>query len=369
MARSILVCRLLFAFHEPSGEVGRYFGDTTLNYTTQRALAYNEDDGTLFIGGWFSARIWEISVSDGVPLPGRNFYAPDVAGAAYQRVADGGPCLWVQSNSEVDVLRKYRVGPVDSCTPVEPWQVRSQGYWRRQCKDDSHEDVCTYSDSIHDLADLFDSYDCDSICNLMNVNPPENDMCRKARRQFLALLLNVASRKLAVCNCLNYGREVGDVIGEIDSLLSTDPDFHTCEHAKTLADDINKGISVVPCDTVWAMAPARSLEPPCLSVAPNPFIESTGVEYELTTSAEVNLKICDKTGRATRVLVQGEQGGGKHTVIWDGLNQVGKRVPNGVYFVHLEVGRAVAVRKVVLVRQRTLCFGEKAPSHPLFRRE
>jgi hypothetical protein len=342
--------RNIFAFHEPGGEVGRNFGDTTWNYTTQRALAYNEDDGTLFIGGWFSARIWEISLSDGAPLPGKNFYAPDAAGAAYQRVADGGPCLWVQSNSEVDVLRKYRVGPVDSCRPVEPWKVKSQGYWRRQCKDDGHEDICAYVDSVHTLADLFDAYDCDSICDLMNVNPPENDMCRKARRQFMALLLNVASGKLAVCNCLEDSREVAEALAEIDSLLSGDPDFRTCEYAKTLADNLNNGIGIVPCDSFWAQAPPKVVQPPSVSVAPNPFAKSTVIEYEIKSPGRVRLDIYDKAGRLVRTLVDAEQPVAPHRVEWDGFDSSMRQVPAGVYFSRLELGNCVSSAKLVLLR-------------------
>jgi hypothetical protein len=342
--------RNIFTFHEPSGEVGRNFGDTTWNYTTQRALAYNEDEGTLFIGGWFSARIWEISLSDGAPLPGKNFYAPDAAGAAYQRAADGGPCLWVETNSEVDVLRKYRVGSVDSCSPVEPWQTRTQGYWRRQCKDDSQEDVCNYADSVHLLADLFDVYDCDSICELLRVDPPERDVCRKARRQFMALLLNIASGKLAVCNCLDDGRDVGDAIAEIDSLLSNDPDFHTCEYAKTLADDINNGVGIVPCDTLWAQAPPSAVQPPSISVVPSPFVRSTVIEYEVKVPERVRLGIYDKAGRLVRTLVDAEQPVGPHRVEWDGSDSSMRPVPSGIYFTRLQASGDVRSTELILLR-------------------
>lgn len=342
--------RNIIAYHEPGGEIGREISHPAWNYVSQRALAYNEDNGTLFIGGWNSDSMWEISLADGAPLPGRSFHAQSAAGAAYQGSAVGGPCLWIQSNSQIDVLRKYRVIADDACVPIEPWGVRSQGYWRRQCKDHGQEDICLYVDSIHTLVGLFDAFTCDSICDLMDVGPPENAMCRKARRQFMALLLNVASGKLAACNCLEDGREVGDVIAEIDSLLSGDSDFHICEYAKTLSDDINNGIGIVPCHTVWAQVPPRAVEAPLIRVTPSPFAKSTVIEYELVTPGHVRLDIYDKTGRMVRTLVHGERSSGFHRIAWDGLNESGEMVPQGIYFSRLRIGRSVRSRSLVLVR-------------------
>lgn len=340
----------IYAFHEPSGQVGRNFGDTTWNWISQRALAYNSDDGTLFIGGWNTNRVWEISMSDGAPLPGRSFYSDNPAGAAYQDRANGGPYLWIQCNFYISVLRKYRTEPADSCIPVEPWLVRTQGYWRRQCKQKPHEDICVYTDSVHLLADLFDTFDCDSICDLMNVNPTERDMCRKARRQFMALLLNIASGKLAVCNCLEDGREVSDVIGEIDSLLTTSPDFATCEYAKTQADDLNNGIGIVLCDTVLVPAPPIAILQSSFSAAPNPFVNSTVIRYEVATPAPVKLEIYDKVGRLVRALIVSQQESGFHRMKWDGLDGEGRKVRMGVYFSRIQIGHSVKSSKLILLR-------------------
>jgi len=238
----------------------------------------------------------------------------------------------------------------DLCDPIEPWLVRTQGYWRRQCKHDPHEDICSHVDSVHGLADLFDAFDCDSICNLMRVSSPERDMCRKARRQFMGLLLNIASGKLAVCNCLEDGREVGDVVVEIDSLLSGNPDHAACVYAKTLADDLNNGLGIVPCDTLWAPAPPKAVVPPGLSVSPNPFVTRTVIQYELKTPGHVRLQIYGKAGRLVRTLVNGEQARGSYSIEWNGLNEAGERVPTGIYFSRVQVGSSVASGKLILLR-------------------
>lgn len=121
-----------------------------------------------------------------------------IAGVAYQGLAcDGTSRLWPQTNWVDDYLQLYQADPFGS---LEPWEVRTQEHWRGQCKHDRHEGISANVDCVHSPGELFNTYDYDSICDLMGIDPPENGMCGKARRQFMALLLNVASGKLGVCN-------------------------------------------------------------------------------------------------------------------------------------------------------------------------
>jgi hypothetical protein len=236
------------------------------------------------------------------------------------------------------------------CDPVEPWSVRTQGYWKRQCKPKPHEDICANVDSVRVFASLFESYTCDSICDLLNVDPPENDMCRKARRQFMALLLNIASGKLALCNCLEDGREVGDVVAEIDSILSNFSDHHSCEQAKTLADDINNGKGLVPCDSIARIAERRSSSAIVHTAAPNPFGRTTTLKVGLSVQAQLKLSIYDMTGRLVRVLLDEAVGAGAHAVEWDGLDRDGTEMPSGIYVYSIEAGAECVSGKLILVR-------------------
>jgi hypothetical protein len=280
-------------------------------------------------------------------------HRPDV-GMSVREASDGG-CIAAGYTSSFghggyDVYLVKTEPIVDTtCHPIEPPRVKSQGYWRSLCRNDVQEDICGYVDCIHLYADLFDGFNCDSITNLMRINPPENDMCRKAKRQFIAMLLNVASGKLATCNCLEDGREVEDVIAEIDSLLSDRPDFHMCERAKTLADDINNGISIVPCDALLAQASLGAADAPAISVTPNPFARSALIECEVKSAEPVRLEIYDKVGRLTRTLFDGQQTTGTRFFEWDGLDDGGQRVPIGIYFSRLQAGGNISSAKLVLV--------------------
>ena len=76
------------------------------------------------------------------------------------------------------------------------------------------------------------------------------------------------------------------------------------------------------------------------AAAPNPFSQSTRFVYYVgdTGGQSVELGIYDITGRRIRGLVTAILPSGPHEVIWDGRDDSGQSVRNGVYFVHGRVG-------------------------------
>jgi hypothetical protein len=60
---------------------------------------------------------------------------------------------------------------------------------------------------------------------------------------------------------------------------------------------------------------------------PNPFNPATTIEYRLSASSDVTLKVYDLLGREIRTLVSERQNSGSHTVTFDGQN-----LSSGVYF-------------------------------------
>ncbi|MBI5836689.1 MAG: hypothetical protein HZB25_05555 [Candidatus Eisenbacteria bacterium] len=84
---------------------------------------------------------------------------------------------------------------------------------------------------------------------------------------------------------------------------------------------------------------------------PNPFTSSSTLAYTLAHESEVNLIVCDLSGRLVRTLIAGErQGPGKHQVVWDGCTAPGVKVATGVFFASLRAGDQRAMQRLVRLR-------------------
>jgi flagellar hook assembly protein FlgD len=64
----------------------------------------------------------------------------------------------------------------------------------------------------------------------------------------------------------------------------------------------------------------------------------------------VSLRVFDVTSRFVRTLFEGELPPGVYAVNWDGRNEKGRRVPSGVYLLHLEGDGESSTTKVVRIR-------------------
>jgi len=85
---------------------------------------------------------------------------------------------------------------------------------------------------------------------------------------------------------------------------------------------------------------------------PNPFASTTGFAYAVPAGSglPVDIGVYDLAGRRVRTLVSGVVGSGRHEASWDGRNEVGARVNNGIYFIHSSVGRLRKTVSVVYLR-------------------
>ena len=89
-----------------------------------------------------------------------------------------------------------------------------------------------------------------------------------------------------------------------------------------------------------------SLEP----TYPNPFIYSTSINYSLKESGLVVLSIYNLKGQFVKNIVNTQKERGEHSAFWDGRDENGLSVKNGIYLytLHTGDGRIVAKRMVVL---------------------
>ena len=102
-------------------------------------------------------------------------------------------------------------------------------------------------------------------------------------------------------------------------------------------------------------APSQSLEalPESFSLNgnyPNPFNPSTTIRYAVPEVAHVRLDILDVLGRRVATLVDETQNPGHHQVVWAGLNEGGRTVALGVYFLRLQAGDAVLTQRMLLMK-------------------
>ncbi|MCA9759721.1 MAG: T9SS type A sorting domain-containing protein [Candidatus Eisenbacteria bacterium] len=82
---------------------------------------------------------------------------------------------------------------------------------------------------------------------------------------------------------------------------------------------------------------------------PNPFRDRTSLRYSLSTEGPVRLSIYDVAGRTVRTLVDAVREPGHYATAWDGMDDLGRAVPSGVYWARFEAnGQTLADRLVRL---------------------
>jgi photosystem II stability/assembly factor-like uncharacterized protein len=78
---------------------------------------------------------------------------------------------------------------------------------------------------------------------------------------------------------------------------------------------------------------------------PNPFNPSTTINYYLSESGQVSVKIYNLLGTHIATLVEDYKSSGNHSVVWKAENE-----PSGVYYFQLNVNGKLATRKMVLLK-------------------
>lgn len=83
---------------------------------------------------------------------------------------------------------------------------------------------------------------------------------------------------------------------------------------------------------------------------PNPFNTSTQIRYTLARPGPVTVSIYDIQGRKVATLIEGNQGQGVQSVVWDGVDESGVAVPSGTYFVRLITPTYQSTKKMIIRR-------------------
>jgi photosystem II stability/assembly factor-like uncharacterized protein len=83
---------------------------------------------------------------------------------------------------------------------------------------------------------------------------------------------------------------------------------------------------------------------------PNPFNPETRIRYQLAKPDRVALKIYNMLGQEVRTLVNEFKSAGSFDVLWDGKDNSGQRMPNGVYLYRIETDGLVQSKKMLLLQ-------------------
>lgn len=83
---------------------------------------------------------------------------------------------------------------------------------------------------------------------------------------------------------------------------------------------------------------------------PNPVKNQTTISYQLPSKSNLELSVYNVLGQKVKVLVQGVQNPGRHSVTWNGRDSGGRRVASGIYLYRLTTGTGNSVKKLVVIR-------------------
>lgn len=84
-------------------------------------------------------------------------------------------------------------------------------------------------------------------------------------------------------------------------------------------------------------------------VDPNPVVQQAVVRFDIPSAGFAALSICAASGALVRTILEEDLESGSHTVIWDGRDGAGRRLPQGIYFLVLRVEGGTAARSVVVL--------------------
>jgi len=83
---------------------------------------------------------------------------------------------------------------------------------------------------------------------------------------------------------------------------------------------------------------------------PNPFKSRTAIRYSLPTKSKVSLLIYNISGQLVKTLINQHQTSGIYSVNWDGRDDKGRTLAQGIYFYRLKTNGFSNTKRLVLIR-------------------
>jgi flagellar hook assembly protein FlgD len=86
-------------------------------------------------------------------------------------------------------------------------------------------------------------------------------------------------------------------------------------------------------------------------LSPNPFSDVARIEYWHAERSRVKVSVFNSGGQLVRILKEDVEDAGRHELEWDGSDDRGNHVSNGVYFVQIRAEAHLISKKMLLVRR------------------
>jgi flagellar hook assembly protein FlgD len=83
---------------------------------------------------------------------------------------------------------------------------------------------------------------------------------------------------------------------------------------------------------------------------PNPFVEQTNIEFEISKAGNVEIVIFDNSGEQIQTLKCENCQVGKNSLQWNCLDKGKNRVQSGVYYYEVRFGNDVLSKKMIMVK-------------------
>ena len=92
------------------------------------------------------------------------------------------------------------------------------------------------------------------------------------------------------------------------------------------------------------------LSPPQVKLYPNPFNPVLNISLDLPRKAPTTVQIYNIRGQLVKTLLHGISEPGKQQLSWDGKDSQGSQTASGVYFIRVDNGGMVSLRKAILMK-------------------
>jgi hypothetical protein len=104
-------------------------------------------------------------------------------------------------------------------------------------------------------------------------------------------------------------------------------------------------------DCVWIKHKVQNQPPPPPRIFTRTFGGSdTQIQLSLGEATDVSLVVYDVLGKRVKSLVNGTMPAGDHTIQWDGRDDAGRAVADGVYFANVQAGSVQETAKMIFMK-------------------